>query len=233
MKTLRIPALLVVLLSATALFGAPFTIGSMDSGNCYPFMCNDSGTNVGPSIMYQEAYNSSFFPGSVTISSLQFQFFPFNGPAVLLGGTYSFSLGYSAVGLALGSTLSSNFMGLPTAVGTFTIPAGGINFGTLLTFNLSTPFAYNPATADLLLEVDVTNQDNVPDTGANGFNWADYTGVQVDRAYCVTNISCFGGGTGALVTTFNATAIPEPGTLVMFGSGLIGLAGIARRKFMR
>ena len=50
MKTLRIPALLVVLLSATALFGAPFTIGSMDSGDCYPFMCNDSGTNVGPSI---------------------------------------------------------------------------------------------------------------------------------------------------------------------------------------
>lgn len=232
MKTLRMPALLVVVLSATTLFATPFTIGSMDRPECYPFMCNDTGSNVAPSIMWQEAYNSSFFPGAVTISSLQFQFFSGFGPAVLLGGKYSFSLGYSAVGLALGSSLSSNFMGSPTAVGTFPIPAGGINFGTLLTFNLTTPFAYNPATADLLLEVDVINQDNVANTGANGYNWADFTGVQVARAFCLNNIGCFTGTPDGLVTTFNATTVPEPGTLVMFGSGLIGLAGIARRRFM-
>ena len=233
MKTIRMPAFLFVLLSATTLFAAPFTIGSMDGGDCYPFMCNDSGSSLGPSIMFQEAYNSSFFPGSVTIHSLQFQFFPKFGPAIELGGTYNFSLGYSAVGRALGSTLSSNFMGSPTAVGTFTVPAGGINFGTLLTFNLSTPFAYNPSTADLLLEVDVTNQDDVQNNGTNGYNWADKTGTQVTRAYCVTNIGCFGDATAALVTTFNPTSIPEPGTLVMFASGLIGLAGFARRRFMR
>ena len=33
------------------------------------------------------------------------------------------------------------------------------------------------------------------------------------------------------VTGQAVSAIPEPGTLVMFGSGLLGLVGIARRKF--
>jgi hypothetical protein len=69
----------------------------------------------------------------------------------------------------------------------------------------------HPFTADLLLEVDVTNQDNVANGSGNGYNWADFTGIQVARAYCLTNVGC----------------------LVMFGSGLIGLAGIARRRFMR
>ena len=233
MKTLWMPASLVVLLSATTLFAGPFTIGNMDSNNCYPFMCNDSGTNVGPSINYQEAYNSSSFPGAVTVSSLQFQFWPFAGPAVLLGGTYQFWLGYSAVGLGLSPTLSSNWLGSPTLVDIVTIPAGGVNYGTLLTFALTTPFAYNPATADLLLEVDVTNQDNVANNPGIGYNWADYTGTQVARAYCLDVTNCGGPFVGALVTTFNATTVPEPGTLVMFGSGLIGLVGIARRKFIR
>ncbi len=30
--------------------------------------------------------------------------------------------------------------------------------------------------------------------------------------------------------TYNSSATPEPGTLVMFGSGIIGLAGILRRR---
>jgi hypothetical protein len=200
--TLKLLLCVAVLSTTMLLHAAPFTIGNMDSGNCYPFMCNDSGTNVGPSINYQEAYNSSFFPGAVTISSLQFQFGPFGGSPVILGGTYSFSLGYSAVGLALGTNLASNFAGLPTPVGTFTIPAGGMNYGMLLTFNLTTPFAYNPATGDLLLEIDVTNQDNVANGSGNGYNWADYTGIQVARAYCIGVTSCQGSITGALVTTF-------------------------------
>jgi hypothetical protein len=32
------------------------------------------------------------------------------------------------------------------------------------------------------------------------------------------------------MSIYTSSAVPEPGSLVMFGSGIIGLAGILRRK---
>jgi len=34
------------------------------------------------------------------------------------------------------------------------------------------------------------------------------------------------------VTLGSSTPVPEPGTLVMFGSGALGLAGLLRRKLL-
>jgi len=227
--TLKLLTLFVLLSMTLMLHAASITVGSMDSGNCYPFMCNDSGTNVGQSFDYQEAYVSTAFSGPFTVSSMSWSYWPLGGPAVVLGGNYTFYWGYSAVGLGLGIPLASNYSGSPNLIGTATVPAGGQNFGTVLTLSGFSPFTYNPANGDLILEIVVNNQDNVANTGANGFNWADYTGTQVVRAYCETNVGCTGATTGGLVTTFNST-VPEPGTLMMFGSGIIGLAGVMRRK---
>ena len=85
------------------------------------------------------------------------------------------------------------------------------------------------------MEVVVDDQDNVPNYSGNGYNWADYTGVQVARAYNIPDTgNNLGNVTGALVTTFtyNAT-VPEPSTLAFLGSGLLLLAGVARRRFNR
>ncbi|HWS95897.1 MAG TPA: PEP-CTERM sorting domain-containing protein [Candidatus Methylomirabilis sp.] len=35
------------------------------------------------------------------------------------------------------------------------------------------------------------------------------------------------------LTTFQATAIPEPSSLGLLGSGLAGMAGVIRRKLLR
>jgi hypothetical protein len=232
--TLKLLTLIALLSMTLMLHATSVTVGSNDGGNCYPFMCNDSGTNVGVSIDYQQAYNSAAFSGPITVSSISWYFASaFGGNDVVLGGAYSFYWGYSAVGLGLGGNLAANYTAAPSFIGTATVPAGGVNYGSTLTLSGFGPFTYNPGLGDLILEIIVNNQDNVPNFTGNGYNEADYTGAATVRDYCFLGATtgCTGAITGALVTTFTSSSTPEPGTLVLFGSGLLGLAGIARRKF--
>lgn len=222
--------LLLLLTACIFLCGTVFadiTVGTTTGGNCYPFMCNDSGTNTGTTMDYQQVYTQTAFSGVTNITSLSFGFFSGFGPPVIIGGTYQLFLGYSNNPVnGLSSNLPSNVMS-QMLVDTVTIPTGGQNFGSILTFS-GFNFTYDPSIAPLLLEVVVTNGDNVPNTGQNGYNNADGTGSVTSRAYCIENIGCFADSTG-LVTTFGTGAVPEPASLILLGSGLLGLASRARK----
>jgi len=52
----------------------------------------------------------------------------------------------------------------------------------------------------------------------------------------VKSVNLLGGGSGSFAVLggvenqFSETGVPEPGSLVLFGSGIVGLAGVLRRR---
>lgn len=226
--------MILAALAATDPASAGLILGTYDTGNCYPFLCNDSGRSSGQSIDYQQVYAASAFSGPIAIKSVSFFFDPVDSPlpphSTVLGGTYRFYFSYAAHGVGfLDTTLANNVSGPLTL---FANVGGGANTDPVWTI-LGAPFHYNPSVADLLLEVVASDQDNVPNGFTNGYNQADDTGLKMSAAYCVTDppfpgtpIGC-GSSPAALVTGFN---VPEPGTLALFCVGLLGFGMLRWRK---
>jgi hypothetical protein len=69
------------------------------------------------------------------------------------------------------------------------------------------------------------------------FNWQQFslttvaTGDQTTLSFTFRNDPAYWFLDDVSVTQGTSGTVPEPSTLVMFGSGLLGLAGIARKKF--
>ena len=186
------------------------TVGTSvpNAGNCIPFLCNVSGQVA--TIDYQQVYLGSAV-GSQSITSVDFyNNINFSGSTLVIGGTYSLYLSTTTAAVnGLSSNLASN-RGLDwTLAGSF---LAGNDTNPMLTISTS-PFNFNAANGNLLLEIIGTGQANICNGCGNSYMEVDTSGTVTSRA-----------------GEYDTSTVPEPGTLLMFGSGIIGLVGVVRRK---
>jgi len=196
----------------------PYIVGlppDPSTGNCFPLGCAYSGT-------YQQVYSSSAFSSPITITGLEFFNTRFNSSATAMNsGTWTIDLSTTSANWnTLSSTFASNI-----GAGDKTVFNGNLSqswaFGDTLAINFMTPFLYNPADGNLLMDVNVSGatQPGGPiffDT--NGFNNGGFDGNTImGRVFCG---SCGGATTGfvnsgyGLVTGFNSS-VPEPSSVVL------------------
>ena len=174
---------------------------------------------------YQEVYSSSLLSGPVLITSLAFS----PGDSALFTANVELRMTTTMVGVgSLSPDLNSNFTVPLTTV--YSNPAfsenviGGSETFSLV-FNFTTPFLYDPAQGNLLFDLLISDQ-NV----ALSFSRCA-AGSILSRAYDNTGFGNSADGVG-LRTLIGYEPVPEPGTLGLLVSGLIGLATVLRRKLM-
>jgi hypothetical protein len=201
-------------------------------------MCNDSGQSAGPSIHYQQIYAAEAFAGPISINHVRFfrEFTADSGSDNVLGGHYTLSLSTTPKSIdSLSFPLNDNVgpdstlffsgvLGDPIITGHFDI------FGAA--------FEYDPSVGNLLLDVVVTDQPNVPNGSGNGYLDATEFAPWHMRRIALIGPNIFGvNDTLSLVTAFNpeSASVPEPSAAVFLISGVclfvaLPMAGRVNRR---